>query len=191
MKRIAGLAVIVATLILGTGCASKQEVVPQAYNWQQEIEGAPEWVTSSTTEGLSVIASAKITNAGLHFAEVEATSLAKDKIARQLESKIHNMTKNFTQTTGAGEQAKVDKVVTDVSRQLSKQVLYNVKVQKRWISKTGTMWVLVSGDSEQLKSSVKSSFSDANAKHQQVLAKETLQELDTEIEKKFLKRKED
>ena len=182
--RTFGLALITATLLY-TGCASKQEQAPQTYNWQQELEGAPSWVTDpESSNGLSAVASAKITGAGIHFAEVESTSLAKDKMARQIETKISNMTKNFTQTTGS-EQAKVDKVVTDVSRQLSKQVLYNTKVQKRWISKSGTMWVLVSADAEQVKGSIKSSFNDANAKHQQTLAKETLVELEDQITKNF------
>ena len=108
-------------------------------------------------------------------------------MARQIETKVSNMLKNFTQQTGVGNSAVVDKVTADVSKQLARQDLSGSRVINKWISKTGTMWVLLEVNKEDLQSkvssSVKSSFKNDEALWQQFQAKKAQDELDASLEK--------
>lgn len=157
--------------------------------YQMELEGAPAWVLDPSVEGaLCAIGSAKMGPAGLQFSVTEAAGNARDDLARQISVNVSNMLKNFTQQTGVGDQAAVDKVVANVSKQLAKQDLSGSKVTKKWISKTGTMWVLVvmpdpAKAKEAIKDAVKSSYKNDAALWQQFQAKKAQDELDAAMDK--------
>jgi hypothetical protein len=192
MKKIFVSSIVAALVVAGmSGCASKKEDIvakdaPSKY--ALEFEGAPEWVTSPSAEGgLSSVGSAKIGPAGVQFAETEATGIARDGMARQITTNVSNMLKNFTQQTGVGNTAVVDKVVSDVSKQLAQQDLSGSRLAKKWISKTGTMWVLVvmsdNKTAEKVKETVKTSYKNDEALWQQFQAKKAQDELDASLSK--------
>lgn len=96
------------------------------------------------------------------------------------------MVKNFTQQTGVGDGQTVDKVVSSVSKQVTKQELVGVQRKDMWISPSGELWVLMSMSDQSVsavKNAVKSSFNNDDALHQQLQAKQAQDELDKEIEK--------
>lgn len=190
-SKVLWISVIVAGLLL-TGCAKKSESIvakgaPEQMNL--EFEGAPEWVIDPTSEGLMcALGAAKIGPAGIEFATTEATGNGRDDLARQININVANMLKSFTQQTGVGNQAVVDKVVGDVSKQLAKQDLHGSKVSKKWISKTGTFYVLVvmldpAKTSAAVKDTIKTSFKNDEALWQQFQAKRAQDELDASLVK--------
>jgi LPP20 lipoprotein len=181
-----------ASILLMSGCAQKTEsVVAQGAPAQisLEFDGAPAWVMDPTVEGaMCALGSAKIGPAGIGFATTEATGNGRDDLARQIQTNVSNMLKNFTQQTGVGDQAAVDKVVSNVSKQLAKQDLSGSKASKKWISKTGTLWVLVvmqdpSKTSAAIKETVKTSLKNDEALWQQFQAKKAQDELDASLDK--------
>lgn len=184
---------LTAAALLMSGCG--QQPVPNSNlgnsnNAQVNLEfdGAPAWVLDPTVEGaLSSVGSAKIGPAGISFAITEATGNARDDLARQIKVNVSNMLKNFTQQTGVGDQAVVDKVVTNVSKQLAKQDLSGSKVTKKWVSKTGTLWVLVvvqdpAKVAQQVKETVKTSYQNDQALWQQFQAQKAQDELDASLQ---------
>ena len=107
-------------------------------------------------------------------------------MARQIQVKVATMVKNFTQQTGVGDAQTVDKVVSSVSKQVTQQELVGVQRKDMWISPSGELWVLMSMSDQSVsavKNTVKSSFNNDNALHQQLQAKQAQDELDKEIEK--------
>ncbi len=179
-----------ATVLLMSGC--NEQPSPTAVAPAQisiEFDGAPAWVLEPSVEGaISSVGSAKVGPAGINFAMQEATGNARDDLTRQIQVNVANMLKNFTQQTGVGDDTTVDKVVANVSKQLAKQDLSGSKVTKKWISKTGTLWVLVampdpSKVSGALKDAVKSSYKNDQALWQQFQAKKAQDELDASLEK--------
>ena len=158
--------------------------------WANEFQNAPQWVLSPYVEGkLSAVGSAKIGPAGVSFAMTEALANARDELARQIQIKVKNMFKNFTQVVGIGEEQTVDKVAVNVSKQVAYQVLSNSKQVRNWISPNGNVYVLVVIDKDVVKDSVKQSTIE-NAKKdkelwQKFLAKKAHEELEKEIEKEF------
>jgi hypothetical protein len=170
------------------GCSSKVDTVVQApKDIQIEFFNAPKWVlTQENEKGINAAGSAKISKAGTQFAAIEAEANARDQIARQIQVKVANMVKNFTQQTGVGDSQTVDKVVSSVSKQVTQQELIGTYRKDMWISPSGELWVLVSMSEQSVstvKNAVKTSFKNDEVLHQQVLAKEVQDKLDTELEK--------
>lgn len=154
----------------------------------------PDWVDNPSLEGgISASGSAKIGPAGRGFARTEATAQARDEIARQLGVKVKNMVKSFVQVSGVGDDQAVDKASSQVSKQVSSQLLNGSKVTKVFTDKkTKEMYVLVVLDPQALanaqaamKNAVKTSFKNNRALWQQFQAKRADKDLDKEIEKEF------
>ena len=190
-RNVLWISVIVAGLLL-SGCAQKTESIVAKGASEQislEFDGAPAWVQDPSVEGaMCALGTAKIGPAGIGFATTEATGNGRDDLARQIQTNVSNMLKNFTQQTGVGSQAVVDKVVADVSKQLAKQDLSGSKATKKWISKTNTLYVLVTMQdpakaAAAVKDTVKTSFKNDEALWQQFQAKKAQDELETSLSK--------
>ena len=203
MKKLITSVSLAATLALSFGGCGAKEPAPQAEpqvapaaQANPEFEGAPAWVLMPEVEGgLAAAGSAKMGAAGPSFAKTEATANARDELARQLNVKVKNMVTNFTQTTGVGDAQTVDKVVKNVSKQVAQVDLSGSKVSQVWLSKTNTMWVLVTLDPASMEAlkktmdaAVKTSYKNDQALYQQFLNKKGQEELDAEIEKTFAPR---
>lgn len=179
--------VVLAAVVLGvfSGCGVSQGTASK--NYQNVLDGAPKWVINPQSEkGFNATGSAKIGNAGLQFAITEAEALARDSMAREIQVKVSNMVKNFTQQTGVGGSELVDKVVSSVSKQVSKQELVGSYRKEMWISPNNEVWVLMSISDQntiEVKNAIKSSVNDSSAIYQQGEAKKAQEELTKEVEK--------
>ncbi len=179
------LTVLVFALVFIGGCASTPSTV-------DEYEDAPSWVLdggASVEEGSAAVGSAKISKAGMNFTRTEALAYARDELAKQLGVKVKNMVKNFTQSTGIGDDETVDKVSSQVSTQVTNETISGSRQKDIWISPSKDLYVLVYIDSEILKASVKNSvqtsMKNEAALWQQFQAKKAYDDLDKEIEKEF------
>lgn len=178
----------IATILLTTGCSNKNEAVQVAPSQiKDELASAPKWVFNTSDEkGISSAGSAKIGKAGMQFAITEAEAVARDGMAKQMQIKVANMVKNFTQQTGIGDSQTVDKVVSNVSKQVTQQELVGTQRKDMWISPSGELWVLMSMSEQSvlsIKNAVKSSFKNDEALYQKLLGKQAQDELDKELEK--------
>lgn len=188
MKKLYILVVLVLSSVLFlSGCGEKKP----AKLANPCFEGAPAWVIDPTMEGgITGLGSAKIGPAGISFARQEATAAARDEMARNISVKVNNMFKSFTQTTGIGDVQTVDKVASNVSKQVSSQLIEGSKVKNSWISPAcNELFVLVVQDPNVTKAAVKNSV-NTSLKNEQALwqlyqAKKATEEMDKEIEKEF------
>lgn len=189
MRNIILTSILASVVMAGfTACSSKNATTAEAPKAiQNEFSNAPKWVLSQENEkGINASGSAKIGKAGMQFAITEAEANARDQMARQMQLKVANMVKNFTQQTGVGDGQTVDKVVSSVSRQVTQQELIGTQRKDMWISPSGELWVLMSMSETNvlaIKNAVKSSFKNDDALHQQLQAKQAQDELDKELEK--------
>lgn len=180
MKQIFYMIIIGCMFILLNGCSSKNI---ERYDYNDDLKNAPDWVFEVQNSPYTAVASAKISPIGLNFAEVEATAVAKDKIARQIKTRVYNVVKQFTQTTGFNEATYAEKVVTDISRQVSTEELSNVVVEHKWISPSGLFFLKLSVDRSQTTNALKKSLNTSDILEQQAHAKEAQKELESYLEK--------
>ena len=189
MKRILfSIVALALSSMLFTACQTTDKVASKEL--QEEFANAPKWVFDPSMEGgLSAVGSAKMSKAGMQFTRTEALAAARDELARQMTVKVKNMVKNFTQSTGIGDDEVVDRVSAQVSKQVSKQTLTGSKQKDLWISPSSELFVLVVLDpasvGEAVKESVKTSYKNERALWQQFQGKKAQEELDAEIEKEF------
>lgn len=189
MKKILlGATVIGALLLTGCGKNEPKKEEPQVYT-DPELVGAPSWVLMPMVEGsIAEVGSAK-KNAGndLSFQRQEAMADARDNLARQISTKVANMFKSFKAATGSNADATFDKSTESVSKQIASETLKGTVVKGTWVSKTGTLYILMAVDtkavSAQMEESVKTSFQNEQALYQKFLASKAQGELDAELAK--------
>lgn len=185
MKRVwLAVSVVVCCAFVMAGCQSAPQPKPS---------NLPSWVLMPPEGGISAVGSAKVGPAGMGFARIEATSNARDEIARTLNVKVKNMIKNFTETTGVGDDTTVDKVFTNVSKQVAKVDLSGSVVKNAYLDNANQeLYVLVALQpnlaadvAAATKQAVVTSYKKDKALWQKFQAKKAGDELDAEIEKEF------
>jgi len=193
-KTLSSIALATVAAFTFAACGGKEAPAPTT-NWDKcTIEGgteAPPWVCMPDIGGgISALGIAQKSPAGPGFQRQEAMANGRDALARQIAVKVKSMFKNFTQQTGVGSDAVVDKLSANVSKQISNQMLSGSKQAKYWVdAKTGDMYLLVVLDPNAAvaatKKTVKSSLRNEKALWQQFQAKKANAELDAEIEKEM------
>lgn len=190
MKKILLMCAIALPLVI-VGCGGKTTSVENASPEVAAcLAGAPNWVINGGAEGgLSGVGAAKIGKAGINFARTEALAGGRDEIARVLSVKVNNMFKQFTQTTGLGDNETVDKVTANVSKQVASQMISGSKQIGSWISTCNEMYVLVGVDAALAQQAIKeqslSSLKNEQALWQQFQAKNAQDELDAAVKAEF------
>jgi LPP20 lipoprotein len=189
-SRVLTNAVVATALALfATGCAQEQSPVAQApVQIQNKFAGAPSWVLNPSMEGgICAVGIAGVTPAGGSFQTTMAMANGRDELVRQLELKVSNMVKDFTQVTGVGNAATVDKVSSTVSKQVASQTLAGSKRKSTWVAGDGEMYVLMvldpSSVAKATKDAVTSSYKDDKALWQQFQSKKAQDELAADIDK--------
>lgn len=177
-------------VLMMSGCSTKEPTLT-SQQIKNEFADAPKWVLNATLEqGLSASGSALVGKAGTQFAITEAEANARVQMARQIEVKVSALLKTFTQQTGVKDGQTVDKVISDVSKQLTQQDVVGTKRKDMWISPSGELWVLMIATPEtinDLKITVASSFGNASAHYQQEQAAKAQAELNSELDKLAVK----
>ena len=189
MKKLIASLMVIGAMFGLSGCGGNTAPAPVV-----AADGLPVWVDDvESVGGIAAVGEASVTPAGWGMAKTEATANARDAIARQLNVKVKNLISNFTQTTGVGDSATVDKVFKSVSKQVAKVDLSGSKVAKVYRDrKNKTMYVLVKLDpasatkvTKTLKDAAVSSFKKDEALYQQFQAKKGAEALDSGINKSF------
>jgi hypothetical protein len=188
-KQLLKAVVLMSLVALIAACAPKQTPVSDT-GMPDEYKDAPAWVFNPDVEGgVSAVGTAKIGKAGFAFARNEALADGRDQLARQMSIKVQNMVKNFTQATGLGDDETVDRVSSQVSRQVANQTLNGSKMRSMWRAPNGELFVWMILDPEAVrvaaKDAVTSSYKNDQALWQQFQAKKAHDELDAVISKEF------
>lgn len=194
MKKIilTGLTSLLAATILFTGCSSKEEINVQdgkATYVDPELQGAPSWVMIPSVPGFVAEVGSAPRNAGndFSFQREEAMANARDNISRQISVKVGNMFKSFKAATGSGADATFDRSADRVSKQIASQSLQGTIVKDTWISKSGTLYVLMIIDTTAVTTVAdeltKTSYKNDKALYQKFLASKAQGELAKELEK--------
>lgn len=188
MRNLTIAALAAATLILGTGCSSKEEalVTPDA---ECMIEGreAPAWVCGGNTmEGHYVaVGSAPLSNLGQSFSRREAMANARSNLAQQIQTEVKDKVETFARSTGVGSAESADKVSTQVSKQVARVTLEGSRQLKYWQAPSEEIYLLVGVPVDQVnrnvQEQVRSSYRNDEALWQQFQAANALEALEEEF----------
>ncbi|MBZ4683247.1 MAG: hypothetical protein PWP46_127 [Fusobacteriaceae bacterium] len=189
---------VLATIILlaFTACSNNQtkgnnEMQKVDNSGMEQMVNYPAWVLDPSIEdGIGAVGSAKIGAAGVSFARQEALAQARDELARQIEVKVNNMFKSYTNAIGLAGEDGVEKIATNVSKQVASQTLRGTKQKELWISPDKELFVQVVLPNEILADEAKNAFKNETpignsdrALWQEFKSEKAQQQLDYEIEK--------
>ena len=159
MRRSFEIAVFLITVVALVGCGSSGPKEPGSVI-ENELDGAPDWVLKGKGSDGEVIygvgAIAGTRNVAL--ARSTAEGRGRTEIARSLEVGIESMLKDYQSTTTGGEffalAANDEQHIEDVSRQMTNITLTGTRQEDLWISKTGTLHVLMALDIDDFKEAI-------------------------------------
>ena len=189
---------LVAGSLLLTGCGATAPVAPAKApaspyaqapaEVQNKLAGAPKWVLAPDAEGgIAAVGTYRPTAAGLSHQRTMAQADGRDQLAQILNTKVNNMVKSFTQTTGVGTAETVDTVGAVVSKQVASESLSGAKQKDTWMGPDGTLFVYMVLDTSVVKAvatkALTTSLKNDNALWQQFQAKNAQDELSAEVEK--------
>jgi len=181
---------LAAIALLMSACSSQPKVEKLSDRQACVIEGkkAPNWVCNQDIgypDQLKDIGVAPYRSQGeFAFARREAMANGRSNLAQQIQTDVKDKVATFMEKTGLGEASTIDKVTTQVSKQVAKVSLTNSHQLEFWDSGK-SLFLLVGipkkNVNEAVKSSTKTSFKNENALWQQFKAKNAMKELDKEF----------
>ncbi|HKM15914.1 MAG TPA: LPP20 family lipoprotein [Marinospirillum sp.] len=191
-KNIFSLSAIAVTFAVMTGCVGGAGTT-QDSSFVEHCEyktgtQAPEWYCNPTIEGgMAAVGEAKPNVArDNNMQRTMALANGRDELARQTQVKVQNLLTNWSRATGAGDSQTYEANFENISRQISKQTLEGSRQLKRWIAPDGSLVLLIGvTDSAAIKDSVKTSLRNEEALWQQFQAKQSLDELDKQLDAQF------
>ena len=117
------LVILMIALGILSACSNKEpkeekrEITPIK---SAQYKKLPDWVLQPEySKGIAAGGQAKRGQAGLSFAKTEALANARNELARQIGVQVDNMFTSYVNTTGIGTNQTLEKVATDVSKQVA------------------------------------------------------------------------
>ncbi len=148
---------LIATSLIFFGCATKENTqqIQKPKTCQIENQQAPAWIcTGGDVKGyLSAVGSAEVTPLGFSFQRTAALAAARDAISREISLRVKNLFKRYESSIGV-KNSEYEKVLENVSKQLSYTTLKNSKILTSWQSKKGTLFILAGVPKENIKDAV-------------------------------------
>ena len=149
---------------------------------------APDWVCTEFLPdlALSAVGSAAKSSAGVDFMTSQASLAARVKLAQTMSTEISNLTKQFAQTTGAGDTESVDLFASSTSKSVTAETLRGSRLYKKSTNpETGQIYVLIGLGDEQVNAAIdealQTSYANDQALWQQFQAERSFDELAEEI----------
>ena len=169
------------------GCSFMEEVViPNPVEGECIISGvnAPSWACGSYEEETRFVAvgSAPISKLGHNFSRTEAVANGRSSLVQQIQLEVKNKVESYMRSSGVKDEELVEKVISQVSRQVSKVTLEGSKQISYWENDgDNSIYVLVAVNKntviKYMNEAISSDFGDADVSAQQQNALNALKEL--------------
>ena len=189
IKTISSVAVATLVAVAISGCGGVAPAPKQAepdFRCKQENELAPKWTCVPMVEGAYAgVGIAQRSAAGMGHMRRVALANGRSDLAQQIQSQVKDKVETFTRATGIADNETVDKVNMAVSKQVAKVNLKGSKAVDSWVTKSGTLYLLVtvpeSTVNGEVKKAVKTSFKNDEALWQQSQSKQAMEGLEKEF----------
>jgi len=190
-NKITTLTIAALLSVVTIGCSEK-EPEPQSkkyvstFECKQENVLAPRWTCIPQVEGYYAgVGIANKSAAGTSHMRKIAMMNGRSDLAQQIATEVKDKMQGFTQTTGNGKNETVDAVTKAVTNQASHVNLQNSRAVDMWNAPSGAIYMLVTVPEDvvnnELKSAVKTSFNNDDARWQQFQASQAFHELNKEL----------
>jgi len=176
MKKVI-IPIMVGLLLIG--CASTNR---SGSTEESAMKDVPDWfLNPPKAEGVYYgVGSAKKQNPSL--AKNAATARARNEIARAVEAKVSTMLKDFMQESGVGDNAQALEFTEMVTKQVSSVALKGSTIKNTYLTKDGTIYVLVEYPLNALRQATLNEAQKQEALYNEFKAKQGFNALEKAIE---------
>jgi len=184
-KNILSTLLISSIIIISSGCSEKKLKINEYEIGECIINNqkAPKWVCGSVNTNnnkIYSVGSASMTDAGFNYTRNLALASARNILALQLKSEIKTKVEKYVNVTGIGDNTTIDKVTTQVSKQIAKVTLKDTKQINLWQGKK-ELFVLIEMDKnkyeKEIEKEINSSFNNKKAQYQKKEAEKILNKI--------------
>lgn len=113
-----------------SGCgAHTTNLTPEAN--KKTISNLPEWYANTPDNPDYIFATATMTSKDLQMAVDKASTAARTELAKQMETKYANLTKQFQEEVGAGDGSELLQQFTSATKAVTQQTLTGSKIDKK------------------------------------------------------------
>jgi len=162
---------------------------PNVCEYPNSKTRAPDWVCGTPVDGypIAAVGTHRSTKAGVSHARKMATQNGRTALAAEMKTLIGEISKNFMQTTGVGDQETVDAFTSVAQRQVTAETLFGSKAIQFKQGPDGTTYALVVMDASQAANAAKqvlqTSYNNQRAQYQQFLGQKADAEVQSEMNK--------
>ena len=138
VKLVGCLTVLLALgLLLGCGGGAKTtNLAPTPV--EKTMETIPDWFLTTPEDPSYIFATASMTSRDMQLAIQKAETAAKQSLASQLGEKLGNVTKNFQEEVGVGEDSELLQQFSSATKVVTKQTLNGARTdQKKLVPEKG------------------------------------------------------
>lgn len=184
------IAVCVASAALAACGGNTQTQAPASctYPAPDQAVAAPEWICAPAISAgveMAAVGFADRSGAGASFMKNQAILDARTQLAAEMKTYVAQLVKNYTATTGKGDQETVDAAASSVAKQVTSADLAGSRLFRQINTPSGGMAVLVGMDPETVgkvaEKALTTSMNNQRALWQQFQADKAQEELAKEI----------
>ena len=162
------------------GCSSKSPS-------KNEYNNTPKWVRTPYMQGYITGLGIAPPNRGddISLQRSEAMAVARDEIARTVETKVGGFFDKFSESVGVKDKEAFARDVKSKIRNVTKQKLKGARVKKTWMGKSGKLYMLMTLESSEvldILTQKNSNLEKQDVKFQRFLSEKNLKELEKELE---------
>ncbi len=144
------LAIATCAALILAGCSGQpvRDEISECNYPDSPSEEAPLWVCGGPVKGIAIgaVGSAEKTAAGLEFQKTMAAAVARDRLARAMQTTVETVVKQYAEANGVGDQEAVARLASSSTRQVSSETLVGSRIFRQLTSPTGVLYVLVGFD---------------------------------------------
>lgn len=124
-------AMVSIAVIVGCGGGKTTNLAPSSN--KETVENIPDWYLNPPSDPSYLFSGASATSRDVQMASNKAKTAARVDLAQQLETKMNNLTKNFQEEVGEGDDSELLQQFTSATKSVTSQTLNGSRLDQQQI----------------------------------------------------------
>jgi len=124
-------ALVSISLVVGCGGSKTTNLTPSSN--KETVESIPDWFLNPPSDPSYLYSAATTTSRDVQMASNKAKTQARTDLAQQLETKMNNLTENFQEEVGQGDDSELLQQFTSATKSVTSQTLNGSRLDQQQI----------------------------------------------------------
>ena len=132
IQRLGGILSALVSIFVLVGCGSKTTNLTPSSN-KETVESIPDWFLNPPSDPSYLFSVSAATSRDVQMASNKAKTAARVDLAQQLETKMNNLTKNFQEEVGEGDDSELLQQFSSATKSVTSQTLNGSRMDQQQI----------------------------------------------------------